>query len=86
LPRLPIDRRDAIVAATASKKKIFNLSLPWRIGQRVAEVAKERDTSIAAVLRAYIMLGLAASELEKHGDAEIVFRVGETERRIMLIY
>ncbi|MEK7500751.1 MAG: hypothetical protein AAB642_01340 [Patescibacteria group bacterium] len=66
------------------KKKRYTLVLPDELFEQLQQVATDRDTTVVAILRQFIKLGLLAVQLKKSDSAALLFREGETEQRIRL--
>ena len=68
------------------RRKQYTLSIPQELDAELREIARKHETTIAAVIRAYLQLGRAASKLEDREDAALIFRIGDTDRQVMLVY
>ncbi|MCA0354725.1 MAG: hypothetical protein LCH85_22250 [Chloroflexi bacterium] len=62
------------MAETAAKKKRYNLALPDDLYGQLQELADKKQTTVVALLRQFIKLGLTAVELEDKPDGELIFR------------
>jgi hypothetical protein len=73
------------VASNSGKLKRYNLGLPEDLYEELRRVADERQTTVLALLRSFIKLGLLAIELENTPDATLLIREDGKEREIMLL-
>lgn len=73
------------MAASEPKKRRANITLPEDLYDALKEAAEERHSTVNALLRSCIKLGLLAIDLEKDTDAALIIREGDREREIMLL-
>jgi hypothetical protein len=73
------------MVTSSAKVKRYNLGLPEDLYEALQEAANERHTTVVALLRSFVKLGLIALELEKTPDAALLIKEGDKEQRIMLL-
>jgi len=69
------------------EKKIrrYSLLLPDPIYEQIDDIAKEKGSTMAEMIRRFIALGLLAIEAEKDPGSEFMLRTGEKTRAIILL-
>lgn len=65
--------------------KRYNLVLPEELFDEIQKIADSKETTVLAVLRKFIKLGLIASELEEKPDSALIIRTGDKEQEIVLV-
>ncbi|MBZ0302929.1 MAG: hypothetical protein K8J31_24500 [Anaerolineae bacterium] len=73
------------MATNGSNLKRYNLGLPKDVYEELRRVADQRQTTVLAILRSFIKLGLLAIEIENTPDATLLIREDGKEREIMLL-
>jgi hypothetical protein len=73
------------MATSPSNLKRYNLALPEDLYNELQSLANERHTTVVAILRSFIKLGLMAIEIEKTPDAALLIRENNKEREIVLL-
>jgi hypothetical protein len=67
------------------KYKRYNLVLLEDLFDQLQQVADDKDTTVAELLRRFIRLGLLAAKLEGVDGPTLFIREGATEQRILLL-
>ena len=63
----------------------YSLILPDSIYEQLEDIANEKGTTLAELIRRFIALGLLAMKVEKEPDSELLLRKGDTIRGIILL-
>jgi len=67
------------------KTKRYNLTLPEGLFNEIQELADSKGTTVLAMLRKFIRLGLIVSELEDEPNSRLIIRTDDTEKEVILI-
>jgi predicted DNA-binding protein len=69
------------------KKNIrrYSLILPDAIYKQLDDIADEKGTTMAELIRRFVALGLMAMKMENDPDSELLLRTGEKTRAIILL-
>jgi hypothetical protein len=75
----------SVSETSSSQLKRCTLTLPEELFNQVQQAAAERHTTVLAVLRQYIKLGLLASKIDDlDPDSGVILRIKGTDHRIIL--
>ncbi len=68
-----------------SKPKRYNLALPEELYNAVQALAERRQTTVVALLRKFIRLGLLVAQAEESPDTTFLIREGDKEQQLVLL-
>lgn len=72
------------MASTTSKPRA-NLTLHPALQRKVKEMAEQRETTTADLLRTAVKIGLMVLELENRPDAELIIRENGAETKVRIV-
>lgn len=64
--------------------KHYNLNLPTELHAEVEAIADRRQTTVAAIMRQFIKIGLLADKIEQDPNMDLLVREGEETRVVKL--
>lgn len=67
------------------KTKRYNLMLPIGLYDQLHVLAEEQNTVVLELLKRFIRMGLAITELSQSSDARFIIREGDKERELIFL-
>lgn len=67
------------------KTKRYNLMLPIGLYDQLHVLAEEQNTVVLELLKRFIKMGLAITELSQSSDARFIIREGDKERELIFL-
>jgi hypothetical protein len=77
-------RVNTVLSGTEKQMKRLHLVLPEELYSELERLADQRHTTVTALLRSFIKLGLLAVKVDESPDQALIVRDGDHEQRLLL--